>query len=83
MNIELIFAIYTGVVIVCNMFWWLVCCPISTITGLRFVNPKYIYQNTKLNWFGTTVVCIVANLAFGPSSLIYWGIKLFTVGSNR
>ena len=83
MNTELILTIYTVVMLICNMFWWLLCSPVSTIYGLCFVNPMYIYKNTKLNWFGTSIVCIVANLAFGPTSLIYWICKLFTVGRKH
>lgn len=80
MNVELILQIYVGVVIICNLFWWFICCPVAMIHGLCFINPTYIYKNTKLNWFGTVVICIVANLAFGPASLIYWLCKIFTVG---
>ena len=80
MNTELILTIYTVVIIICNMFWWLVCSPVSITYGLCFLNPLYIHENTKLNWFGTVFVCIVANLAFGPMSLLYWIYKSWTVG---
>lgn len=81
MNIELILTIYTAVVIFCNVLWWLVWCPVSCFgLGLCFLNPLYIHKNTKLNWFGTVLICIVANLAFGPMSLLYWLYKLCTFG---
>jgi hypothetical protein len=48
--------------------------------GLCFCNPKWIYNHTKTNWFGTICLTILANMAFGPTAVCYWFYKLCTVG---
>lgn len=48
--------------------------------GLNFLRPDIIYHNTKLNYFGTGVVCLALNLFFLPMTLCYWFCKLCTVG---
>ena len=75
-----IVAVYMLLTIVINLFWWLACLDDSISVGLCFCNPKWIYNNTKTNWFGTTFLTILANVAFGPSALCYWFYKLCTVG---
>lgn len=47
---------------------------------LNFLQPNIIYHNTKLNYFGTGVVCLALNLFFLPIALCYWFYKLCTVG---
>jgi hypothetical protein len=48
--------------------------------GLNFLQPNIIYHNTKLNYFGAGVVCLVLNLFYLPMALCYWFYKLCTVG---
>jgi hypothetical protein len=48
--------------------------------GLTFLQPDIIYDNTKLNYFGVGVVCLMLNLFFLPMALCYWFYKLCTVG---
>ena len=72
-----IFLIVNAVV---NFTWWLPCGAVAIEYGLCFCNPKWIYNHTKTNWFGTTCLAILANLAFGPAALCYWFYKLCTVG---
>lgn len=50
------------------------------ICGLDFLQPDIIYHNTKLNYFGVGVVCLILNLFFLPMALCYWFYKLCTVG---
>ena len=46
--------------------------------NLSFLNPIKIYDtHTKLNWFGTFVLCIVLNAFWLPYALIYWAYKVF------
>ena len=63
-----------------NLMWWLGCSEMAMTTGLCFCNPKWIYNHTKTNWFGTIFLTILANVAFGPTALCYWFYKLCTVG---
>ena len=50
------------------------------VDGLNFLRPDLIYLNTKLNYFGVGVVCLVLNLFFLPLAFCYWFYKLCTVG---
>ena len=63
-----------------NLMWWLIFAPFAFDTGLCFCNPLWIYDHAKTNWFGTICLAILANVAFGPSAIIYWFYKLCTVG---
>ena len=75
-----IIPIYIVITLVVNFLWWIPAMDISGTVGLCFCNPKWMYRNTKANWFGTTLLTILANVAFGPSALCYWFYKLCTVG---
>lgn len=75
-----IITIYTVITVVVNFFWWIISMNVAVEVGLCFCNPKWIYNHTKTNWFGTTFLAILANMAFGPSALCYWFYKLCTVG---
>lgn len=46
----------------------------------QFVNPKWIYQNYKVNKFGAIFLSIVFNLICPIGTVIYWFYKLCTVG---
>ena len=43
-------------------------------------NPKAIYKNMKVNWFGAYLLAIVAFICMTPAAIIYWFYKLCTVG---
>jgi hypothetical protein len=75
-----IIGIFLGVNIITNFMWWVPCFEGAREFGLCFCNPKWIYNHTKTNWFGTTCLTILANVAFGPAALCYWFYKLCTVG---
>ena len=71
---------YIAIIFMANLMWWLVIPDISGTIGLCFCNPKWIYNHTKTNWFGTICLTILANVAFGPTALCYWFYKLCVVG---
>lgn len=71
---------YIIITVVVNYLWWIVCMNVSGENGLRLCNPKWIYNHTKTNWFGTICLTILVNVVFGPTALCYWFYKLCTVG---
>ena len=75
-----ILGVYIGLMVIVNFLWWVPCFEGAIEVGLCFCNPKWIYNHTKTNWFGTACLAILANVAFGPSALCYWFYKLCTVG---
>ena len=66
-------------------FIWFIClCECAFNWGFQWINPRYIYQNVQVNWFGCIVLTILAHLAAGPIiSIIYWFYKLCTVGRKE
>jgi hypothetical protein len=75
-----VICVYTVITLVVNFIWWIVAIGMSGMVGVCFCNPKWIYNHTKTNWFGTICLAILTNVAFGPSALCYWFYKLCTVG---
>ena len=71
---------YLIITFVINLLWWLPCVEIAGQIGVCFCNPKWIYNHTKTNCFGTICLAILTNAAFGPAALCYWFYKLCTVG---
>lgn len=45
-----------------------------------FVNPKVIYDNLKVNWFGAILLTTIANVLLPAVAIPYWIYKLCTVG---
>ena len=45
-----------------------------------FVNPKVIYKNMNVNWFGAWLLAVVFNICFPIIAIPYWFYKLCTVG---
>ena len=72
--------IYIIIIVVVNFIWWTVAIDVSGEIGVCFCNPKWIYNHTKTNWFGTLLLTVLVNVAFGPAALCYWFYKLCTVG---
>lgn len=54
---------------------------ISCVDGANFsyVNPKVIYNNIKINWFGAWFISIVLNVTLPIIAIPYWIYKLFTI----
>lgn len=48
--------------------------------NFSYVNPKVIYNNIKVNWFGAWFMAIVFNITLPIIAIPYWIYKLFTVG---
>ena len=46
----------------------------------KIFNPKNLYRETKLNYFGTLIVATFLNITFLPYAIIYWFWVLFHVG---
>lgn len=78
----------TEVIIFCGTVGWIVAQGVFSYifayyragSGFNFLRPDIIYHNTKLNYFGVGVVCLVLNLFFLPLALCYWFYKICTVG---
>lgn len=75
-----ILLVYLIIVLVVNFVWWFPGLDMAGTMGLCFCNPRWIYNHSKTNWFGTICLTILANIAFGPAALCYWFYKLCTVG---
>lgn len=43
-------------------------------------NPKVIYKNIHVNWFGTMLLTIIFNILLPVISIPYWIYKLCTIG---
>ena len=48
--------------------------------GFAWVNPLFIYRNAKVNWFGASLLALIANLSIPCYAIIYWIYKLCVVG---
>ena len=48
--------------------------------GFEFVNPKWIYQNYRVNIFGCIFLSVLFSLFCPIGTIIYWIYKLCTVG---
>mgnify|MGYP000857171174 FL=1 len=46
----------------------------------KIFNPKNLYRETKLNYFGTLIVATFFNITFLPYAIIYWFWVLCHVG---
>lgn len=50
--------------------------------GFEFVNPIYLYNQIKVNWFGVILLTLIWHMLFAPFAIGYWFYKLCTVGRN-
>lgn len=48
--------------------------------GFEFVNPIYLYNQIRVNWFGAILLALIWNILFAPYAIFYWLYKLCTVG---
>jgi hypothetical protein len=46
----------------------------------RVFNPKVIYKDIKVNWFGAYLLATIAFICMTPAAIIFWIYKLCTVG---
>ena len=44
------------------------------------LNPVYIYNNRRVNWFGAIMLTLFANLLCPLLSISFWFYKLCTIG---
>ena len=54
--------------------------PMGNAKGLEFLNPLFIYQHARVNWFGTLCLTLLWNLMCPGLSISYWFYKLCTCG---
>ena len=48
--------------------------------GCSAVNPLWIYEHYKVNWFGAMWLCIFYHLLAPVYAICYWFYKLCTIG---
>lgn len=48
--------------------------------GVSWLNPLVIYKYNRINWFGATLLALIANVVFVPYAAFYWLYKLCTIG---
>lgn len=48
--------------------------------GFEIVNPKFVYQHTKVNWFGATFLALINTVLCPIGAMIYWFYKICTIG---
>ena len=48
--------------------------------GFRFVNPLFIYEQVKVNWFGCILITVILHILLPVVAVLYWLYKLCTVG---
>lgn len=48
--------------------------------GFAWVNPLFIYRHAKVNWFGASLLALIANVSIPCWAIMYWIYKLCTVG---
>ena len=53
---------------------------IGYASGIEFVNPLVIYNQTRVNWFGAFFLATLYGVMCPIATLIYWLYKLCTVG---
>ena len=72
-------AIYIGL----NIVGLLICC-LGLVGGYVFwgniFNPKNIYKNIEVNWFGAYLLATIAFICMTPAAIIYWFYKICTIG---
>lgn len=65
---------------------WLILCWVFKVPGLayssgiEFVNPKYLYEEICVNWFGAIFLATIYGSMCPIGTIIYWIYKLCTVG---
>ena len=78
------FKLLLGIWLIINFVFFIIflTSPDEDDIGFSFVNPKFIYDNIEVNWFGTLVITIILNVLLPIASIPYWIYKIFTVGRN-
>ena len=80
----LIFGIIVLWSIVGFMIWGIfAACEVEFIRyaeGFEIVNPKYIYEQVQVNWFGAIMISLFLTVLSPICALGYWFYKLCTIG---
>ena len=67
------------VVLNCGVLF-IILVPMCGVGNFSFVNPKVIYKNIKVNWFGAWLLAVIFNILLPLVAIPYWIYKLCTVG---
>ena len=51
--------------------------------GMEFVNPVFIYNHTKVNWFGAVVLMLFFSFLCPIGAIGYWFYKLCVIGRKE
>ena len=65
-----------------GIFLLLWCCRDSYLDSFNAerMNPVFLYEHNRVNWFGAAMLGLFANLLCPIGTIIYWFYKLCTVG---
>lgn len=70
-----------------SIFGLMIICAISkridygmNVENFEAFNPKWVYNNFSVNWFGCIILTLIINLACPVGSIIFWFYKLCTIG---
>jgi len=65
-----------------GIFLLLWCCRDSYLDSFNAerMNPVFLYEHSRVNWFGAAMLALFANLLCPIGTIIYWFYKLCTVG---
>lgn len=65
-----------------GIFLLLWCCRDSYLDSFNAerMNPVFLYEHSRVNWFGAAMLGLFANLLCPIGTIIYWFYKLCTVG---
>lgn len=81
---SILLEVMLGIWIVSTLVCFL--CGVSdmfTMVGLAWVNPIWIHQAIKVNWFGAIFLALIANIIIPHIAIFYWIYKLCTVGRRE
>ena len=76
---DILLMIYIAVNVI-GLLVYFICLVDGCILGDNIFNPKVIYKNMKVNWFGAYFLATVNFICMTPAAIIYWFCKLCTVG---
>ena len=77
------------VILAWSIFGLLCICSISDridfgmgVEDFEAFNPKWVYNNFSVNWFGCLILTLIINFACPIGSIIFWFYKLCTIGKK-
>ncbi len=76
------FEVYGIVLLIAHLLAFVICVVSAGFEGVGFawLNPRYIYKNVKVNWFGASFLALIATALLPGIAFCYWFYKLCVVG---